>query len=62
MKNAVAALGALKRKPTGSQDTSSNKDQEAANAEKTLTQEIFATAKKQYERPWEPHTSSYEIY
>lgn len=49
MKNAVAALGALKRKPTGSQDTSSNKDQEATNAEKTLTQEIFATAKKQYE-------------
>ena len=40
MKNAAAALGALKRKSIGLQEPSSKKDQEALESEKTLTQVI----------------------
>ncbi len=48
MKNAAASLGALKRKSIGPQEPSSKKDQEALESEKTLTQELFVTATKQY--------------
>ena len=47
-KNAAAALGALKSKANGPQEPSSKKDQEALESEKTLTQELFAIATKQY--------------
>jgi hypothetical protein len=48
MKSASAALGALKRKSNGPQEPSSKKDQKALETEKTLTQELFSTATKQY--------------
>jgi hypothetical protein len=48
MKNAAAALGALQHKSIGLQDLSFKKDQEALMTEKTLTQELLATATKSY--------------